>query len=68
VIDQNAKIAEEEAYMQALIELYEENPLLLEKIQSIKLAKNIKDAEKKLPVLTVSHVSVQTASFKITLI
>jgi hypothetical protein len=54
--------------MQALIELYEQNPLLLEKIQSIKLAKNIKDAEKKLPVLTVSNVLVQTASFKITLI
>ena len=44
VICQNAKIAEEEAYMQAIIELYQDNPDLFEKIQSIKIAKNIKDA------------------------
>ncbi len=37
--------------MQAIIDLYQENPLLFEKIQSIKIAKNIKDAEKKLPLM-----------------
>jgi hypothetical protein len=31
--------------------MYEENPDLFEKIKSIKLAKNIKDPEKKLPLL-----------------
>ncbi len=40
--------------MRAITRMYQENPDLFEKIQSIKLAKNIKDAEKKLPLLRVA--------------
>lgn len=51
VICHNARIAEEQAYMLAIVQMYQENPELFEKIQSIKLAKNIKDSEKKLPLV-----------------
>jgi len=37
--------------MLAIVQMYQENPELFEKIQSIKLAKNIKDSEKKLPLV-----------------
>lgn len=40
--------------MEAIIKMYEDNPDLFEKIQSIKLAKGIRDAEKKVPLLRVA--------------
>jgi hypothetical protein len=37
--------------MEVIIEMYQDNPELFQKIQGIKLAKNIKDPEKKLFLL-----------------